>query len=38
VKTFRIVADQPPEPPLTPLPPSGSEPFGGPELAPEPAT
>jgi methyl-accepting chemotaxis protein len=38
VKTFRIVADQPPEPPLSPTPPTDGERFTGPTLAPEAVT
>ena len=38
VKTFRIVAEPAPEPPVAPLPPTPPEPFAGPELTPEAAT
>jgi methyl-accepting chemotaxis protein len=38
VKTFRIVADQPVEPPPAPPPPSDSEPYVDSDLAPEAAT
>ena len=38
VKTFRIVADQSPEPPVAPTAPSDTEPLAGPDLTPEVAT